>query len=214
HAIAQIGERIAEAKAEKRRFSPAGQSTQVIVGADATTDEALIRKSALLYGSYNLKRVYYSAFSPIPDGSTILPLTAPPLQREHRLYQGDWLLRYYAFTPDDVADATEDGMLSLDIDPKLAWALKHRARFPVDVNAADREMLLRVPGLGARAVDKIIRARRHTRLRLDDVARLTSALKRARPFLIAADYHPAGGLTDRLDLRARLADPPKQLSLF
>ncbi|WP_264049872.1 putative DNA modification/repair radical SAM protein [Methylobacterium flocculans] len=214
NAIAQIGERIAEAKAEKRRFSPAGQSTQVIVGADATTDEALIRKSALLYGSYNLKRVYYSAFSPIPDGSTILPLKSPPLQREHRLYQGDWLLRYYAFTPDDVADATEDGMLSLDIDPKLAWALKHRARFPVDVNAADREMLLRVPGLGARAVDKIIRARRHTRLRLDDVARLTSALKRARPFLIAADYHPAGGLTDRLDLRARLADPPKQLSLF
>ncbi|KQO69949.1 putative DNA modification/repair radical SAM protein [Methylobacterium sp. Leaf88] len=214
NAIAQIGERIAEAKSEKRRFSPAGQSTQVIVGADATTDEALIRKSALLYGSYNLKRVYYSAFNPIPDGSTILPLTAPPLQREHRLYQGDWLLRYYAFTPDDVADATEDGMLSLDIDPKLAWALKHRARFPVDVNAADREMLLRVPGLGARAVDKIIRARRHTRLRLDDVARLTSALKRARPFLIAADYHPAGGLTDRLDLRARLADPPKQLSLF
>ncbi|KQP82786.1 MULTISPECIES: putative DNA modification/repair radical SAM protein [unclassified Methylobacterium] len=214
NAIAQIGERIAEAKSEKRRFSPAGQSTQVIVGADATTDEALIRKSALLYGSYNLKRVYYSAFSPIPDGSTILPLAAPPLQREHRLYQGDWLLRYYAFTPDDVADATENGMLSLDIDPKLAWALKHRARFPVDVNAADREMLLRVPGLGARAVDKIIRARRHTRLRLDDVARLTSALKRARPFLIAADYHPAGGLTDRLDLRARLADPPKQLSLF
>lgn len=214
NAIAQIGERITQAKAEKRRFSPAGQSTQVIVGADATTDEALIRKSALLYGSYNLKRVYYSAFSPIPDGSSILPLKSPPLQREHRLYQGDWLLRYYAFTPDDVADATEDGMLSLDIDPKLAWALKHRARFPVDVNRADREMLLRVPGLGARAVDKIIRARRHTRLRLDDVARLTSALKRARPFLIAADYHPAGGLTDRLDLRARLADPPQQLSLF
>jgi predicted DNA-binding helix-hairpin-helix protein len=213
-AIAQIGERIVGATAEKRRFSPAGQSTQVIVGADATTDEALIRKSALLYGSYNLKRVYYSAFSPIPDGSTILPLKSPPLQREHRLYQGDWLLRYYGFTPDDVADATEDGMLSLDIDPKLAWALKHRARFPLDVNVADREMLLRVPGLGARAVDKIIRARRHTRLRLDDVARLTSALKRARPFLITADYHPAGGLTDRLDLRARLADPPKQLSLF
>ncbi len=109
NAIQQIGERIVEAKAEKRRFSPAGQSTQVIVGADATTDEALIRKSALLYGSYNLKRVYYSAFSPIPDGSTILPLKSPPLQREHRLYQGDWLLRYYAFTPDDVADATRTG---------------------------------------------------------------------------------------------------------
>ncbi|MBX9934586.1 MAG: putative DNA modification/repair radical SAM protein [Methylobacterium sp.] len=212
-AMEQIGERIIEAKAEKRRFSPAGQSTQVIVGADATTDESLIRKSAHLYGAYGLKRVYYSAFSPIPEGSSILPLKSPPLQREHRLYQGDWLLRYYAFTPDDVAEAAEDGMLPLDIDPKLAWALKNRGRFPVDVNTGSREMLLRVPGLGARAVDKIIKARRHTRLRLEDVARLTSSLKRARPFLTAADYSPAG-LTDRLDLRGRLAEPARQMSLF
>ncbi|WP_132253769.1 putative DNA modification/repair radical SAM protein [Methylobacterium segetis] len=212
-AMEQIGSRIAEAKAERRRFSPAGQSTQVIVGADATSDEALIRKSAHLYGTFGLKRVYYSAFSPIPDGSTILPLKAPPLQREHRLYQADWLIRYYEFSPDDVADATEDGMFALDVDPKLAWALKNRHRFPVDVNRADREMLLRVPGLGARAVDKILKARRHTSLRLDDVARLTSGLKRARPFLIAADYRPTA-LTDRLDLRARLAEPAAQLSLF
>ncbi len=212
-AMAQIGERIAEAKAEKRRFSPAGQSTQVIVGADATTDEALIRKSADLYGRVGLRRVYYSAFSPIPDGAAILPLKAPPLQREHRLYQADWLIRYYEFSPDDVAAASDDGMLALDVDPKLAWALKNRARFPVDVNRADREMLLRVPGLGARAVDRIVAARRHTTLRLEDVGRLTSALKRARPFLIAADHSP-GGLTDRLDLRARLAEPARQLSLF
>ena len=212
-AMAQIGERIVEAKAERRRFAPAGQSTQVIVGADATTDEALIRKSAHLYGSVGLKRVYYSAFSPIPDGDAILPLKSPPLQREHRLYQADWLIRYYEFTPDDVADAADEGMFALDVDPKLAWALKNRARFPVDVNRAEREMLLRVPGLGARAVDRIIQARRHTTLRLDDVARLTSALKRARPFLIAADYTP-GGQTDRLDLRARLAEPARQLSLF
>jgi predicted DNA-binding helix-hairpin-helix protein len=209
----QIGERIVEAKAERRRFSPAGQSTQVIVGADATTDEALIRKSAHLYGSYNLKRVYYSAFSPIPEGSAILPLKSPPLQREHRLYQGDWLIRYYEFSADDVADATEGGMFALDIDPKLAWALKNRHRFPVDVNTAEREALLRVPGLGAKAVDKIVRARRHTRLRLDDVARLTSGLKRARPFLIAADHRPTH-LTDRLDLRSRLAEPARQMSLF
>ena len=213
NAMAQVAERIVEAKAERRRFSPAGQSTQVIVGADATTDETLIRKSAHLYGSVGLKRVYYSAFSPIPEGSGILPLKAPPLQREHRLYQADWLIRYYDFSADDVADAADDGMFSLDIDPKLAWALKNRHRFPVDVNAGDREMLLRVPGLGARAVDKIIKARRHTRLRLDDVARLSSALKRARPFLIAADYTP-GGLTDRLDLRSRLVEPAQQLSLF
>ncbi|MDR7037729.1 putative DNA modification/repair radical SAM protein [Methylobacterium sp. BE186] len=212
-AMEQIGSRIVEAKAERRRFSPAGQSTQVIVGADATSDEALIRKSAHLYGTFGLKRVYYSAFSPIPDGSTILPLKAPPLQREHRLYQADWLIRYYEFSPDDVADATEGGMFALDVDPKLAWALKNRHRFPVDVNRADREMLLRIPGLGARAVDKILKARRHTSLRLDDVARLTSGLKRARPFLIAADYRPTA-LTDRLDLRARLAEPAAQLSLF
>ncbi|MGU3540807.1 putative DNA modification/repair radical SAM protein [Methylobacterium sp. A54F] len=212
-AMSQIGERIIEAKAERRRFSPAGQSTQVIVGADATTDAALIAKSAHLYDHFGLKRVYYSAYSPIPHGSAILPPQAPPLQREHRLYQADWLLRYYAFSPDEVAEAAEDGMLALDVDPKLAWALKNRHRFPVDVNRADREMLLRVPGLGARAVDRIVKARRHASLRLDDVARLTSALKRARPFLIAADYSPAQ-LTDRLDLRARLAEPARQLSLF
>ncbi|MEH3147617.1 MAG: putative DNA modification/repair radical SAM protein [Methylobacterium frigidaeris] len=212
-AMGQMRERIAEAKEERRRFSPAGQSTQVIVGADATTDEALIRKSAALYGQHDLKRIYYSAFSPIPDGTAILPLKAPPLQREHRLYQADWLLRYYEFTADDVAQAAEGGMLALDIDPKLAFALKHRERFPVDVNEADRELLLRVPGLGVRAVDRIVAARRHARLRLDDVARLTSGLKRARPFLVAADYTP-GRLGDRLDLRTRLAEPPQQLSLF
>ncbi|BAU91018.1 putative DNA-binding protein [Methylorubrum populi] len=212
-AMGQIGERIVQAKEERRRFSPAGQSTQVIVGADATTDEAMIRKSALLYGTYGLKRVYYSAFSPIPDASSALPPQAPPLRREHRLYQADWLIRYYEFSPDDVAGAADDGMLALDIDPKLAWALKNRHRFPVDVNRADREMLLRVPGLGARAVDAIIKARRHGRLRLDDVARLTSGLKRARPFLIAEDFRPTT-LTDRLDLRVKLAEPAEQLSLF
>jgi putative DNA modification/repair radical SAM protein len=212
-AMGQIGERIIQAKEERRRFSPAGQSTQVIVGADATTDEAMIRKSALLYGTYGLKRVYYSAFSPIPDASAALPPQAPPLRREHRLYQADWLIRYYEFSPDDVAGASEDGMLALDIDPKLAWALKNRHCFPVDVNRADREMLLRVPGLGARAVDAIIKARRHGRLRLDDVARLSSGLKRARPFLIAEDFRPTT-LTDRLDLRAKLAEPAEQLSLF
>ena len=211
--MGQMRERIAQGKAERRRFSPAGQSTQVIVGADATTDEAMIRTSARLYGAYDLKRVYYSAFSPIPDAAKGLPLTSPPLQREHRLYQADWLLRYYEFSADEVADATEEGMFALDVDPKLAWALKHRGRFPVDVNTGDRAMLLRVPGLGKRAVDRIVAARRHARLRLDDVARLTGALKRARPFLVAADWRPTRE-TDRGDLRARLAPPAEQLSLF
>jgi predicted DNA-binding helix-hairpin-helix protein len=212
-AMGQMRERIEEAKVERRRFAPAGQSTQIIVGADDATDAAVLRSSAALYESYDLKRVYYSAFSPIPDASRLLPLSAPPLRRENRLYQADWLLRRYGFTVDEVAAGTQDGMLDLDIDPKLAWALKHRDRFPVDVNTGERAMLLRVPGLGVRAVDKIIAARRHVRLRLDDVARLTSGLKRARPFLIAADHRPTR-LTDRLDLRRSLVERSEQLSLF
>lgn len=212
-AMGRMRERIDEARAEGRRFSPAGQSTQLVVGADAASDETVLRKSASLYRDYDLRRIYYSGFSPIPDASRALPATAPPLRREHRLYQADWLMRNYAFAIDEVAEATEGGMLPLDIDPKLAWALKHRDRFPVDVNTAGREMLLRVPGLGTRAVERIVAARRHCRLRLDDVARVTASLRRARPFLIAADHRPVG-LTDRADLRQRLAAPSKQLSLF
>jgi putative DNA modification/repair radical SAM protein len=212
-AMQQIGERIAEAKEEHRSFSPAGQSTQLIVGADGADDHAVLRTSATLYQSYALKRVYYSAFSPIPDSTPSLPLKSPPLQRENRLYQADWLLRHYGFGVDEIASGGEGGMLDLEIDPKLAWALKNRHRFPVDVNVAEREMLLRVPGLGTRAIDKILAARRHTRLRLDDVRRLSGSVKRARAFIVTDDHSPAG-LTDRLDLRARLIEPAAQLSLF
>ncbi len=207
-AMGQMRERIAAAKEERRRFSPAGQSTQLVVGADATTDETVLQTSATLYRSYELRRVYYSAFSPIPDASAVLPLKPPPLQRENRLYQADWLLRYYGFTVTEIASGGAGGMLDLEVDPKLAWALKNRGRFPVDVNTGEREMLLRVPGLGKRAVDRIIAARRHTRLRLDDVARISAGVKRARPFLIAEDHRPAN--TDRVDLRAKVT----QLNLF
>jgi putative DNA modification/repair radical SAM protein len=212
-AMSQMSERIEEAREERRHYSPAGQTTQMIVGADETTDADVLRTSAKLYGHYDLKRVYYSAFSPIPDSSAILPLKPPPLMRENRLYQADWLLRFYGFNVEEIASGGDQGMLDLDVEPKLAWALKNRHLFPVDVNKAPREMLLRVPGLGARAVDKIVAARRHTTMRLDDVARLTSGLKRARPFLVAADYHPKAKL-DRLDLRERLIEKPQQLSLF
>jgi putative DNA modification/repair radical SAM protein len=207
-AMGQMSERIAEAQEDRgkdrRRFAPAGQSTQIIVGADATTDAALLSTSAALYRDYGLRRVYYSAFSPIPAASAVLPLKAPPLQRENRLYQADWLLRFYGFTADEIAAGGEDGMLALDVDPKAAWALKNRDRFPVDVNTADREMLLRVPGLGTRAVDRILSARRHTRLTLADVGRLARSLKRLRPFLIAADWRPG----DKAELRPGLASPP------
>jgi predicted DNA-binding helix-hairpin-helix protein len=138
----------------------------------------------------------------------VLPLKAPPLQRESRLYQADWLMRFYGFTAEEVATSGEEGMLALDIDPKSAWALKNRDRFPVDVNTADREMLLRVPGLGTRTVDRILSARRHTRLRLADVGRLARGLKRLMPFLIAADYRPVA-LADKANVR-----PAVQGSLF
>jgi putative DNA modification/repair radical SAM protein len=209
-AMGQMHERILEAKAEKRRFSPAGQSTQIIVGADATTDQSLLATSAALYDKFALRRVYYSAFSPHEEASSALPVKPPPLLRENRLYQADWLLRHYGFNAEEIASGGEGGMLDLEIDPKFAWALKNRGRFPVDVNGADREMLLRVPGLGRRAVDKIIIARRHTRLRLADIGRLTAGLKRVRPFLITADHHPSQ-LTDRLDLRGTA---PRQMRLF
>ncbi|MBV9045579.1 MAG: putative DNA modification/repair radical SAM protein, partial [Alphaproteobacteria bacterium] len=209
-AMGQMKERIIEAKEERRRFSPAGQSTQVIVGADDTPDATVLATTARLYGEYKLRRVYYSAFSPHQEASSMLPAKAPPLQRENRLYQADWLLRFYGFTVDEIAAGGEGGMLDLEIDPKLAWALKNRDRFPVDVNTGPRELLLRIPGLGARAVDKIIAARRHTTLGLDDLARLSpGGLKRARPFLIARDFTPTR-LTDRADLRRRLVRKPEQ----
>jgi predicted DNA-binding helix-hairpin-helix protein len=212
-AMGQMHERIAEAKEEGRRFSPAGQSTQIIVGADETTDHSLLATSAALYDKYAMRRIYYSAFSPIPEPSALLPIKSPPLQRENRLYQADWLLRHYGFSVYEIASGGENGMLDLEIDPKFAWALKNRGRFPVDVNTADREMLLRVPGLGKRVVDKIIAARRHARLRLADVARLTAGLKRVRPVLITADHRPSQ-VIDRLDLRQQLTSGPRQLSLF
>jgi len=193
-------------------FAPAGQSTQMIVGADAATDSAIVARAATLYDRYRLRRVYYSAFSPIPDASAVLPLVRPPLMREHRLYQADWMMRFYGFSSREVASSADaGGNLPLDIDPKHAWALKHRDFFPLDVNRAPREALLRIPGLGVRAVDGIIAARRHRRLRLDDVARLTVSISRLRPFLIAADWRPTA-LADALLAPRRLK--PAQLELF
>ena len=197
------------------RFAPAGQSTQMIVGADAATDGDIIQCASGLYDRFGLRRVYYSAFSPIPDASAVLPLSRPPLMREHRLYQSDWLMRFYEYKPDEVAAAADPatGMLPLDIDPKLAWALKHRDRFPVDVNRAPREDLLRVPGLGVKAVNALVKSRRWRRVRLDDVARLTGSIAKVRPFIVAEDWRPVM-LADRAELRPVVAPNAKQLELF
>jgi len=195
-------------------FAPAGQSTQMIVGADAATDRDIVGKASTLYDRFGLRRVYYSAFSPIPDASAVLPLQRPPLMREHRLYQSDWLMRFYGFKPAEVQQAADpSGMLPLDIDPKLAWALKCREHFPVDVNRASKEQLLRIPGLGTKAVDRIVRSRRFRQFTLDDVARLTVSIAKVRPFIVTADWRPTL-LTDRADLRGLLAPKQKQLELF
>lgn len=219
-AMGRTKARIIEAKDERKRFrhaprfAPAGQSTQMIVGADDANDAAIIGKASRLYDRFGLRRVYYSAFSPIPDASAVLPLKRPPLLREHRLYQSDWLMRFYGFAPQEVADAAEvDGNLPLDIDPKLAWALKFRESFPVDVNRAAKEQLLRVPGLGTTAVARILAARRHRTLRLDDVALLTASIAKVRPFICTIDWRPTL-LTDRADLRGLIVPKQEQLELF
>nr|WP_294509702.1 putative DNA modification/repair radical SAM protein [uncultured Rhodopila sp.] len=207
--------KIAGAKTDGRgpRFSPAGQSTQLIVGADSSSDSTVLATASGLYGTYRLKRIYYSAFSPIPEASTLLPARPAPLVRENRLYQADWLMRFYGFSAAEILFGCTDGMLDPELDPKLAWALRNRDRFPVDVNAAERESLLRVPGLGVRSVDRVLSARLHCRLRLDDIRRLAGSFRRLLPFIVTADHHPAR-LLDRSALRSVVAPRVRQPTLF
>ncbi|MBB4052792.1 putative DNA modification/repair radical SAM protein [Devosia subaequoris] len=218
-AMARLRGRLDEAAPEKKskaapeKFAPAGQSTQMIVGADGANDAAILTRAAGLYSGYRLKRVYYSAFSPIPDASARLPLKPPPLMREHRLYQADWLIRFYGFDVPEIVSGGQGGDLDLSIDPKLAWAIKRRQDFPIDVNRAERERLLRVPGLGVNAVNRIIASRRYHRLTLADIARMTASIDKVRPFITCADWTP-GGLLDDQRLKQKLTPAPQQLSLF
>lgn len=198
---------------DKKLRHATGQSTQIIVGADASSDSDFLSRSDELYRSYRLKRVYYSAFSPIPDSSGILPVKSPPLIREHRLYQADWLMRYYGFATGEIVDDTRPN-LDLDIDPKLSWALRNRHEFPVDVHTASRESLLRVPGLGVRNVNRILSIRRFARIRLADLSRLRVPLEKVRPFVILADHRPSVLELDSDSLRLRFAPKPVQLDLF
>lgn len=186
-------------------FSPAGQATQMIIGATDASDAVLLQTSASLYTHQKLRRVYYSAFSPIPDASTILPPGDPPLLREHRLYQADWLMRFYGFGVHELTTAASPN-LDLDFDPKLSWALRNRERFPMDVNVASKDELLRIPGVGVRSVKRILSARRWRRLRLDDLSRLKVALSRARPFITTADYKPGNFGLDSANLVVRLKE--------
>lgn len=200
-------------------FSPAGQSTQMIVGADQSNDATILQKASQLYQSYSMKRVYYSAFSPIPDSSSELPLKPPPLLREHRLYQADWLLRFYGFSIDELTETANtgeiNGMLELDIDPKLAWALNHREQFPVNLNTADYESILRVPGIGVTNAKRILAQRKVRSIRYADLTRLRLAIDKVKHFVETLDHHPKPQTLESHKLVGHFkTGKDKQLSLF
>jgi len=195
------------------RFVPAGQSTQMVIGATPTTDRQILDTADHLYASYKLRRIYYSGFSPYPLGDARLPQAAPPLVREHRLYQADWLMRYYRF---DAGELTSDQSpnLSLDQDPKLTWAEAHPEFFPVDVNTAPREALLRVPGLGYRNVDRILRIRRYHRLGMADLRKLNVRTRMAAKYVTAHDHLPSRSSAADLQTVVPKTIQPSQLNLF
>lgn len=216
-AMGGIHDKITETAADRRagmkapKFTPAGQSTQMIIGATPTPDSDILKTADELYSGHRLRRVYYSAFSPIPHADAALPGKSPPLVREHRLYQADWLMRFYGFNVGEIV-VRPDNNLDLEIDPKLAWALAHRDHFPIDVNSAPRECLLRIPGIGARNVKRILSMRRHQKLRIHDLKRMRVAWKRAKNFVIALDHNPVS--LDAANLKRLITPKTKQLTLF
>ncbi len=204
-------------------FAPAGQSTQMIVGATPESDYQILRLSEGLYKKYSLKRVFYSAYVPVATDSRLPALdTKPPLVREHRLYQADWLLRYYHFTAAEILDEANPNF-SPYLDPKCGWAIRHLEQFPVDVNRAPYEMLLRVPGIGVKSAQRIRTARRQGSLGLDELKRMGVVLKRAQYFIVCRGYmgvQGSHGSARRQRIARALVDPEvfnggcEQLSLF
>ena len=211
--MAQIQARKVEADEDRRKllsapkFAAAGQSTQMVVGATAASDRQILTTATHLYGKYKLRRIYYTGFSPYPEADARLPLKASPRMREHRLYQSDWLMRHYGYEANELT-TPEDPDLSLTEDPKTIWAKKHPEFFPVDVNAAPREALLRVPGIGYRNVERILRIRTYHRLKLADLSKLHVRVNNASPYLVAVDHLPS------LQIDAAEALGTGQLDLF
>ncbi|VFR96851.1 Biotin synthase related domain containing protein [plant metagenome] len=201
-----------DARENRKPSAPAGQSTQMIVGADDADDRTVLQTAQSLYGAYHLKRVYYSAFSPIPDSPSALPAKAPPLLREHRLYQADFLLRGYGFRAEELFQ--DSGALPLDIDPKHAWALAHRDQFPVDLNRAPQHLVARVPGIGMRNATRLIELRRLRAIRYQDLIRLRCAMDKVKPFIVVQDYRPGLGEASSEALRLAHTPAPRQLSLL
>ena len=184
-----ISTNILESKEERKKhktaplFSPSGQSTQLIIGATDDTDHTILKLSSALYLRRDLKRVYYSGYIPVNSYDNRLPaLNTPPLRREHRLYQADWLLRFYGFKANEIVNADHPN-LDLELDPKVTWALRNPHLFPVDINKADPLMLLRVPGIGTHSVQLILMARKHNRLNSSHLQKMGIVMKRARFFI-------------------------------
>ena len=194
--MSQIAVRKDEADEDRRKstlapkFAAAGQSTQMVVGATPANDRQILTTATHLYGQYKLRRIYYTGFSPYPEADARLPLQAAPLMREHRLYQSDWLMRFYGFEASELT-SEENPSLSLTEDPKTTWARTHPEFFPVDVNTAPRESLLRVPGIGYRNVERILSIRRYHALLVDDLKKLNVRLKSALPYLLTVDHLPS-----------------------
>ena len=189
----------------RRAFAPAGQSTQLIIGATPEDDHHILTLSKSLYRSFGLKRVFFSAYIPmIDDAGLPSPETPVPLRREHRLYQADWLMRYYGFDAGELV-APDKPWLDLDLDPKLAWALSHQAQFPLEVMDASLEQLLRVPGIGPLGARRIVSVRKNKRLTWDDLKTLRITLKRARPFLTCCGTRAQGVVLDEELIRREVA---------
>lgn len=185
----------------KEVFTPAGQTTQMIIGASRETDRQIVKLSEGLYQRYRIKRVYFSAYIPVAD-SPLLPsrLAEPPLLREHRLYQADWLLRFYGFTADEILDESNPNLDPL-LDPKVAWAVRHPEFFPVEINKASLEELLRIPGIGTISARRILRQRRFAAVRFDDLQRIGVVVKRARHFITCCGRYQGAGVQEPEALR-------------
>ena len=196
------------------RFAPAGQSTQLIIGASPDTDNQILHLSSALYTRPTLKRVYYSGFIPVNDYDSRLPaLSAPPLLREHRLYQADWLMRFYSFKVDEIVNDAHPN-LDLELDPKLSYALRHPELFPVDINTADYELILRVPGIGVKSARLIISSRRYGRLSSEHLRKMGVVLKRAQYFITCNELSPFTIHEVKPDNLRQLLIAPKALAPY
>lgn len=213
---------ILQSKEDKKKFRkaptfvPAGQSTQLIVGASPETDQQILNLATKLYANERLKRVYYSGYLPVNEYDVRLPvLKEPPLVRENRLYQSDWLMRFYKFEAHEIV-TDQHPFLDLDIDPKLSYAIRNYHLFPVDVNRAEYEMILRVPGIGVQSAQRIMQARRFSRLSVSHLKKIGVVMKRARYFITNNELPPSlhNLDSDMLKNQIMLSERPKRSKII